>query len=385
MEAIINARGILPHGILENATILTEGGVIVAVGENLPLPQGSAVTDAEGLWVGPGFVDIHVHGDGKAARWERDPEAVARHHLAHGTTTMVATMTYSQTPEELLENTRKVQKMLEDGRLPNVYALSFEGPFINPARGAKSARFARKGPDPAEYLPLYEACCGKIAQWVYAPEMDRDGTFGDFLQEKGITAAVGHTNASPSQIRRAVNKGAAIATHLYDAMGCWMGDDSWQITGTAQDTAAVGCLLCPELTYELIPDSRGVHVKPANLQLVYQIAGADRIAIITDCTVCDYDPADYPSDHFRSTADLNYNELEQLSGSRLTMDQAVRNFKKHTDASVSDLFQMASATPAKALGLDHQVGSIAQGKEANFVFLDDDLQLKKVIFKGKAL
>ena len=383
MYAIINANIVLPDRVLSDGTILIDGDIILEVGQNIPVPPGIEILDADGMFVGPGFVDIHIHGDGGAYRWETSPLHVAQHHLKHGTTTMVATMSYGQDRDSLLKNTKTVQQMLDDGLLPNVYAVSFEGPFINPERGANSKAFARPGPDAAEYLPLYEACHGKIAQWMYAPEMDTDGKFGDFLHDKGITTAVGHTNASPAQIRTAVNKGATITTHLYDAMGCWLGNDSWNITGTIQESVAVGCLICPEMIYEIIPDSKGVHVKPANMQLTYQLAGPDRIAIITDCTICNYDPATYPADHFRSTIDLNYNHLQELSGSRLTMDLAIRNFMTHTGAPLTDAFKMASLTPAKAIGVDNIVGSVEPGKHANLVLLDKDLRLKMVIFHGE--
>ena len=212
--------------------------------------------------------------------------------------------------------------------------------------------------------------------------MDVCGQFADFLREKGIKTAIGHTNASPAQIRNAVDKGATIVTHLYDAMGCHLGNDSVQTTGTIQDSVAVGCLICPELTYEIIPDSLGIHVKPSNMKLTYQLAGPRRICIITDCTECNYDPADYPKEHFRSTVDLNFNEAHELSGSRLTMDQAFRNFGKHTGAGVAELFQMAATTPAKTIGIDHLTGSVVPGKWANLVILDKDLQLQKVILRG---
>ena len=385
MKAIVHANLVLPNEILENATILIENGNISAFGQNLPVADNIEILDANGMWVGPGFVDIHIHGDGTSCRWDSDPEQVAKHHLQHGSTTMVATMSYGQTPESLLKVTTEIQNKLDKGLMPNVCSVSFEGPYINPERGANSKAFARPAPNPDEYIPLYEICRGQIAQWMYAPEMDTDGKFGDFLQEKNITAAVGHTNASPAQIRAAVDKGAKIATHLFDAMGCWMGNDSWKITGTIQDTAAVGCLICPEMIYEIIPDSKGVHVKAANIQLTYQLAGPDRIAIITDCTNCGYNPADYPPEHFRSTVDINYNQMQELSGSRLTMDLAFRNFKNHTGAPITDLFRMASTTPAKAIGVDHIVGSIEVGKLANFVLLDNDLHLQKVIFRGEVV
>lgn len=385
MKAIIHAKAVTPGGILDDATLLLEGGNIQAIGTDLSIPADAEILDAKGMWVGPGFVDIHLHGDGTAARWEENPAEVAAHHLRHGSTTMVAYLGYTLSKQKLLEATKNIVSMLEAGELPNVWAVGYEGPFINPERGANSAACGRTGTDPEEYIPLYEACKGRIGQWMYAPEMDPTGQFGDFLRSKGVTAAVGHTNASPAQIRAAVDRGATVATHLFDAMGCHLGNASVETTGIIQDTAAVGCLICPELIYEIIPDSLGIHVKPSNMKLTYQLAGPRRIAIITDCTECNYDPADYPKDHFRSTPDLNFNEAHELSGSRLTMDQAFRNFGKHTGAGVAELFQMAATTPARAIGVDRLTGSLAPGKWANIVILDEALQLQKVILRGEVV
>ncbi len=383
MRAIIHAKAVTPGGIIDDATLLLDGEIIRAVGSNLAIPADAEVLDAGGMWVGPGFVDIHLHGDGIESRWEWDPVPVAAHHLKHGSTTMVAYLPYTLPKEELLNATRMVQQKLDEGKLPNVWAIGFEGPFINPKQGANSEAAGRTGTDPEEYIPLYEACHGKIAQWMYAPEMYPTGQFGDFLREKGVTAAIGHTQASPAQIRAAVDRGATVVTHLYDAMGCHLGNASVGVTGIIQDCAAVGCLICPELTYEIIPDSKGIHVKPSNMKLTYQLAGPHRICIITDCTYCDYNPTDYPKEHFRSTPDLNYNESEELSGSLLTMDRAFRNFGRHTGAPVQDLFQMAATTPANKIGIGHLTGSLTPGKWANIVILDHDLQLQKVILRGE--
>ena len=139
MKAIIHAKAVTPGGILENATLLLEDGCIRAVGTDLEIPRDAEVIDAEGMWVGPGFVDIHVHGDGTNGRWESDPAKVAAHHLKHGTTTMLATLAYTLQKQELLEKARNVQSMLDAGQLPNVWAVAYEGPFINPTRGANSA------------------------------------------------------------------------------------------------------------------------------------------------------------------------------------------------------------------------------------------------------
>ena len=91
MQAIIHANAVLPGGVLPDAVILMDGGRISAVGQDLPVPRGAEVLDAGGMYAGPGFVDIHVHGSGHScACWESDPETVAAHHLRHGATSITA-------------------------------------------------------------------------------------------------------------------------------------------------------------------------------------------------------------------------------------------------------------------------------------------------------
>jgi len=386
MKAIVNARAVLPSGVIENCTVLLDGERIAAVGKDLAVPEGAERIDAGGCYVGPGFVDIHVHGSGRGGvMWPDGPAAVAAHHLRHGTTSICAYLSYGYPKEALIAAAKTVQSAIDAGLVPSVIGIGFEGPYINHAQGANSSESTRCGPDRDEYERLYDACRGHIVQWMYAPEEDRDGAFGDFLRDRGVTAAVGHTCASPAQIRAAVDKGASVATHLYDAMGCWRGNDSVLETGTIQDSAAVGCLVCPELTFEIIPDSLGKHVKPANMRLAYLVGGPGRVAIITDCCPCDYDPADYPAGSLRSAPDLNFNKKDELAGSTLTMDQAFRNFVRHTGVSVTDAFRMAATTPARAVHIDRDAGSVVPGKYANLVFLDGELALRRVIFRGETV
>ena len=106
MLSIRNANLVLENEILWNADLLIDNGKIVSFGKNIDIPADAQVLDANGNYVGPGFVDIHVHGNGGAHMWERSPEDVASHHLQHGTTTMVATLAYSQSRESLLNTTK---------------------------------------------------------------------------------------------------------------------------------------------------------------------------------------------------------------------------------------------------------------------------------------
>ena len=198
-----------------------------------------------------------------------------------------------------------------------------------------------------------------------------------------MVADLGHTEMSPEVAQRAVQNGARIVTHLFDAMGCWRGNDTINVTGVIQETAAEVALSTPGLYYELICDARGVHVKPANVRLALRAAGEDQIILVTDCSdTASHDPADYPADSPMSAPDLNYNDAGELAGSRLTLSKAAANFKRFTGADVRTVFKCAATNPAKALKVDDRVGSILTGRDANILIVDEDFNVQAVYFHG---
>ena len=204
------------------------------------------------------------------------------------------------------------------------------------------------------------------------------------LKERGVIADIGHTEVDPVTADRAVKNGARIVTHLYDAMGCWRGRESISETGVLQESADTVLMAIPGLYYELICDSQGVHVKPANVRVALRVAGEDAIILVTDnAGEQNYNPDDYPADHKRSVRDLNYNEREQLSGSCLLLTGACQNFMKFTGSDVRVAFKCASTNPAKALYVDDKVGSILPGRDANLLVVDEAFNLKDVYFRGE--
>ncbi|MCK5735927.1 MAG: amidohydrolase family protein, partial [Spirochaetaceae bacterium] len=110
--------------------------------------------------------------------------------------------------------------------------------------------------------------------------------------------------------------------------------------------------------------------------------GPERVILITDHSVYKHNPSDYPEGDIRSAIDLNFNSSGELSGSRLTMIQAVKNMKHYTEASIIELFKMAAVNPAKAIRVFDNVGSLEAGKLANIILLDNNLDLKKVFLRG---
>lgn len=384
MKAIIDAKIVTTEGVIENGSLLIENGKIAAFGEadTVSLPRQCEIVDAEGGYLGPGFVDIHCHG-GDLYHSHEEPGKAAEYHLKHGTTSLALAIGYNLPFEDIIRGIEKIKSAVAEGVPGSLKGVFLEGPFNNPSFGAKSE--LGRPVNRKEYEELYRVGGQFILQWMYAPELEHGDEFAEFVVSRGISLAVGHTAASPDVIAAAAAKGATICTHLYDAMGCHLGNDSVKTTGIIQDTAADAALITEELFLEIICDSRAVHVKPANLKLAYKCGGPDRVVLITDSTIRKHDPAEYPADDVRSAEDLNFNERGQLSGSKLTMDRAFKNMHFYTGAPVVDLFKMASTNPAKAVKLFDTVGSIDAGKSADLVLLDKDLNLEKVFLKGNII
>jgi len=384
VKAIINTRIVTGSDIVQDGAIIIEDGLIKSIGSTREnrIPRNCEILDADGCFSGPGFVDIHCHGGGKYSAWE-NPAAAAAFHLKNGTTSLTLSIGYNIPLDETLRGIDEIRTAMTAPEPGTINGIFLEGPFINPSLGSSSgsAREISK----SEYETLYARAGGAIRQWMYSPELKNGNTFAEFVRSRDIPLAIGHTAASPETIREAVHSGATICTHLFDAMGCHLGNDSVLTTGIIQDTAADAALVMDELFLEIICDSRAIHVKPANLQLAWKCGGPKRIILITDYSVYNHNPSDYPDSDIRSAPDLNFNASGELSGSRLTMSQAVKNMRHHTGASIPELFRMASTNPAKAVGLSDIAGSLEPGKPADIVLLDSRLNLEKVFLKGEVV
>ena len=374
MKAIVNAKVVTLDKVIENGVILMDKGRIVEAGSftDVRIPEGCERIDAGGCYAGPGFVDNHCHGGGDYSLYGANVPEAAAHHLAHGTTSLAPSVPYNISFEEMLEGIDAVKKAMADNTPGNISGIFMEGPFNNPKFGANSS--LGRPINKAEYEALYQRAGDTILHWMYAPELEHGDEFAAFVVSKNIPLAIGHTCASPAQVEKAVAMGASICTHLFDAMGCSLGNDSISITGIIQDTAADAVLVNDNLFVEVIADSNAIHVKPSNLKLAYKCAGPDRVVLITDATTA-----------MNQSGDVNINENGELSGSLLTMDGAFKNMQHYTGAPITDMFKMAATTPARAIKIDKETGSIEKGKFANIVLLDKDLNLKKVFLKGEVV
>lgn len=378
MLCIKNTKLILETGILWNAVLLLKGDRIVAYGKEaeMRIPDDAEILDARGLYTGPGFVDIHVHGGGGAAFTE-EPEKAVRHFLEHGETTILPTLYYDLSKEGFIEAVRTIKKIKETTEAGKAIAgLYMEGPYMNPKYGAMADQNKWRGPvRPEDYEELVNEAGAFARIWAVAPEREGLEPFLAYVKEKnpGAVISVGHSEAAPEQIRRLKKYGICLQTHCMDATGR---------VSTWGGTRACGpdeyCMTDPDMYAEVICDSAGIHVNPDLIRMIIKNKGIDKVVLITDSFVSD----NQAPEGLKHITDLVFDSNGGLNGSRLTMDVACRNIMAHTSCGIAQAFLMASRNPARVLGMDSVIGTIEPGKRADLVLVDDMFHVDTVILGG---
>ena len=377
IKVIENAKVVLENGIIWDGVIVIDGERILSAGkcEAVEIPDGAEVIDAKGAYVGPGFVDIHVHGGGGTNTYE-DPVKTANFFLSHGETTILATPAYMMNFDEFLKGIRTVKENLD--KTPNVRGFYMEGPYTNGNYGCNKDLYSWGGEIKEEQYKTLVDEGGELAKvWTIAPERAKDGLV-DFLAyarkvNPDTVFAVGHSEALPSEIRALGKYRPTLQTHSMNATG------RLKVPG---GTRAYGpdeyCFREPDVYCELISDSLGIHVNCEMQQLLIHAKGVHRVVLVSDST--NYDNPN--PERFANVKDLNFDHRGGIAGSKLTMEQACKNVMSHTNCGIAQAFLMASTNPAKAVGLYDELGSIEAGKRADLVFVDDMFNVKDVMLGG---
>jgi N-acetylglucosamine-6-phosphate deacetylase len=243
--------------------------------------------------------------------------------------------------------------------LGNIKGVHLEGPYLNPYFGAEPTGEGQPIKR-EEYMEI--AAEGVVKQWTFSPEVKGTLQFAEDIVEAGIVPAIGHSCAAPSEVYAAAEAGTKIVTHLFDATGSSISPT--QYDGTIEVSFDAAALLCDDLYYEIICDSKGVHVRGDMVKLAAKTVGVDRIMGVTDA--CTGDDSD---------TDINIVNGE-LYGSKLTMDKVAKNFKA-LGFTVPEVFRITAATPAKVCRLD-SVGTLEAGKDADILILNDELDVLKI-------
>lgn len=358
--------------LLRPGWIDVAGNTVRAVGAGTP---PGAVEHQLGVVV-PGFVDTHLHGGGGAnfsAASAQETATAAALHRRHGTTTLIASLV-TAAPDELLRQVRGLAADVRSGVLAGIH---LEGPWLSVHRCGAHQPALMRDPDPAEIDRVLAAADGAIRMVTLAPE--RDGALAAIAQftAAGVVAAVGHTEASYAQARSAIDAGATVGTHLFNAM---------RPIDRREPGPVIALLEDDRVTVELITD--GVHVDPAIYRFVTQSAGAQRVSLITDAMA-----ATGMSDGRYELGPLGVDVVDgvarvagtdTIAGSTATMDRIFRFAVQHSglgrDEALLQAVAQSSINPARALGLP--ANELRAGATADLVALDQDLAVTGVLHRG---
>ncbi|WP_326581815.1 N-acetylglucosamine-6-phosphate deacetylase [Streptomyces sp. NBC_00487] len=364
------ANVVLPTGTVKNARLTIDGTKITE-----SAPENAHTIDVRGHWLVPGFVDLHNHGGGGASFTSGTIDDVLtgiRTHRLHGTTTLVAS-TVTDDMDGLAHRAGLLSELAEQGDIAGIH---FEGPFISPCRKGAHLEELLRDPDPAEVRKLIDAARGRASMVTLATELPGGLDSVRLLAEHGVIAAIGHTDATYEQTVQAIDAGATVATHLFNAMPPLGHREPGPIAALLEDE---------RITVELIND--GTHLHPASLQLAFRHAGADRVAFITDAM----DAAGFGDGRYTlgpmavEVVDGVARLMEggSIAGSTLTQDRALKRAVTVDRLPIEDTVAALSANPARLLGLYDRIGSLDPGKDADLVLLDADFDLKGVLRKGE--
>lgn len=381
--ALLSMKLLIEDAIIENGFIKIKNGQISDFGQ---LDQYANPENLEEIQLRkellaiPGFIDIHIHGLNGADVMDATEEALqsmAATLPKEGTTSFLAT-TITQDKDHIgnaLQNIHSYMDKQCNYHLSELLGVHLEGPFINAKRaGAQPKSYILK-PNIADFTQFQSDSGNTIKIVTMAPEQETGIELVKFLTESGVITSIGHSDALYSEMLEAMNAGAEHITHFYNGM-----------RGIHHREPGVGGagLAHREFHLEIIAD--GIHVHPAVVKSTYLTKGPDRMLLITDSMRAKWlDNGEYDLGGQKVKVKDKTALLEDgtIAGSVLKMNEAVKNMMDYTECSIHQAVQMASSNPAKRLNIWDRKGSIAVGKDADLVIVDDKMQVKMTFCNGQ--
>lgn len=374
--ALLPDRVFTPEGIVENGVVTIAAGKIAAIGQEPP--ADCELVRLAGCSLMPGFIDIHMHG--RAGADVMDGEARALQTIANslpptGVVAWIGT-TVTAPWDSIFTALEAIRQFTEQPQYQGAELLGsfLEGPYFTALH---------RGSHPTEYLTaptldqlakLHDCAGDSLLRVAVAPEIAGAMDSIDWLVHQGIKVAVAHTDASFEQVTEAYQRGADCGVHLFNGM-----------RGLHhREPGCCGAVLYHDMLAELIAD--GIHVHPAVMQLAYRIKGYRKIALITDCMRAG-GLGDGEYQFGVQTIRVTHGEARtasgSLAGSTCSLDLALRTLVQQSAVPLWEAVQMVTSVPAHYLGLEHRLGHIALGRDANLTLMNDDLQVQGTLLKGE--
>ena len=377
LKQFVNGRILTPKGWLDGGSIVTDGNRIRCV-SNIDLHVvGAEIIDVNGGYIVPGGIDMHTHGGGGRDFIEGCEDAfreAVSAHLKHGTTSIYPTLSSSTIPT--IEAACNVcEKLMAEENSP-VLGLHIEGSYINPKEAGAQNPVLIKAPGIYEYETLLSKYkC--IKRWDEAPELPGSVRFIKTCNMHGVLTALTCTRATYKDVVEAHKAGMTHAAHFYNAMPVVYKEHEFKVPGTVESVYAM-----QDMTVEVIAD--GLHVPPVMLKVVHKIKGVERMALITDSLAYAASEGDVSAEPRVIMEDgvCKLADRSALAGSIATMDTLIRTCIQKANIPMEDVFRMASETPAKIMGVFDRKGSIEEGKDADIIVFDRDINLTYVMQMG---
>ncbi|MHC5248154.1 N-acetylglucosamine-6-phosphate deacetylase [Enterococcus sp. LJL90] len=342
------------------------------------VPTGEVeVIDYTGQWIAPGLVDTHIHGFLNHDVMDNDAEGLkvmSEGLLSCGVTSFLPT-TLTSTKERLLAVAKTIGEVHQEVPGAKVQGIYFEGPFFTPEhKGAQNPSYF-SDPDLETFNEWQEASGGLIKKIALAPEREGVKEFVKAVTDQGVVVSLGHSNATLAEATEAVEAGASVFVHAYNGMRAL----------NHREPGMVGALMSLQHVFsELICD--GHHVHPNAADILMEKVGHDHVALITDCMMAggmpdgDYMLGEFPVVVAEGTARLK--DSGSLAGSILKLKEAIKNVVDWNIATPEEAIMMATYVPAVSCKIADQCGSIANGRAADFIVLDKDMELVATYLDG---
>lgn len=382
MSYFIHADKFFLKNYTENAGYLeiTDEGKFGTYYPENKKPSG-IIKDYTGYWVAPGLVDTHIHGllgyDTMDADWNAF-EQMSKGLLKAGVTSWLPT-TLTGSFDQLNDVCKLVgnnKQSKNDGA--KIKGLHFEGPFFTKEhKGAQDPKYLRN-PSIEEFDKWQLSANGMIKKISLAAEYENSPQFINYMINNGVVVSLGHSNATFEKAKTCVEAGASIFTHTFNGMSGL----------NHRNPGMVGAAMAMNLVYaELICD--GHHIDPSVIRIIINEKGPEHVILVTDCMRAGMMPGGeymlgelpvYVKDGMAKLKNGN-----SLAGSILNLNEAIKNVVDWNITSPENAIMMATYTAAKSVNLEKECGSILPGRDADFIILDDKMNLQETFINGQSV
>jgi N-acetylglucosamine-6-phosphate deacetylase len=370
------------HGIIDNAELVLHEKKIHSITTEKHSVVEKKFSFPKTYHLVPGFIDVHVHGANGSDVMDADLHAlqtISQALAAEGTTSFLAT-TMTASPNEIDRVLQNVRNFMREKRVvqgAKILGVHLEGPFLSPKKVGAQRADRILLPD-NNYIEMWQKNSGNVIKLVtLAPELLNSLEFIRYLIANHIEVSIGHTDATYAETMSAIEAGCSHVTHLFNAMR-GMHQREPGVVGAA--------LLSEKVSTELIVD--GVHLHPAMVKLAVKMKGREKIILVTDAMRAKclpdglYDLGGQSVEVKNNVASLSDGTL---AGSTLKMSEAIQNILRFTDCKLVDVIRFVSENPARLLKIFQKKGSIAPGKDADLVVLDEKMNVVWTMCEGEVV